>query len=886
MSDHDKPGEAPEVTVVKKHDMPVLDAIITTDRDLRIRHWNRGAERLFGQTADQAHDRQLDLLVCEKNLRSDLRRFLEGGQQQAFEIPLKRIDGAALRVNVSCTVAGAENPGADAVLILTMHEVTARKGIQAKAARDETFYRTLFDLSPDAVVTIQEYRYIDCNRAALQLFGLASAEELRSAKPGQFSPALQPDGRESAAAARQYFDDCRQQGSVSFDWTYRTSAGREFQSRVFLKSMNIDGRILLQAVIRDVSDLQALVAKSRAQVDFLEAVLDGSPVVIFVFHLESGAIRFANCKARSVLQLGNEPAITVPVQDLWADSGEHQRLLESFRRDGACREEVRLRQLDDGEVLHTEVSWQYKPGDTDEVICWSMDQSAQKKIAQQLHDQERMWRQIVDYLPVALYAKNPNDDFRYTLCNRKSEELFDGAFEPMIGRTDFEIFPADIALTYREEDLEVAANGRPLEIPEEVIESASGQLIYTRTIKISVPDAQGKNSLIVGMSENITERREAEQALYASEQRFRDLAENAPVGIILTNPRGACIYANAQWQNMTGLNQRQAAGHGWNKAIHPQDRMKVLREWRDFVAKGAPFRQEYRFKNRNGKIIWVSGAAVQFRNVAGQTVGLLGTATDITERKNFELELRASRDEAQNANRAKSDFLSRMSHEFRTPLNAVLGFGQLLEMSGENLSDDQKDSLTQILAGGAQLLELIDDVLDFTRIDTGDIRVDIQRTHSGDVLQRALSMTAPMAERAGVKITQPAAPCPDVLADPRRLLQVLSNLLGNAIKYNQPGGDVRVFHEARTNGFVRIAVQDSGRGILPEHYPLLFEPFERITDRDQATAGTGIGLSICKRVMDLLGGQIGFESEYGRGSTFWIELPAAGDPERTIRNKD
>jgi PAS domain S-box-containing protein len=745
---------------------------------------------------------------------------------------------------------------------------------EARLGQSETRYRTLFELSPDAVVTIQDGRFVDCNQAALRLFDLNTKEALRAAQPGDFSPPGQPDGQESVAAARQHFRTAAESGSASFEWTYRSRNGREFPAEVFLQSMNIGGSVLLQAVIRDVSQRKAMEGRARIHRDYLEAVLEDSPAAIMVTHIDSGQIRFANRSASKMLRMDDAGAEDLSANNLWVQAEDRERFIGQLKRHGVARGEARLRKAD-GTILYAHLNWQYNPGNSDEVLCWALDISDQKDVQHRLHYQERMLQQIVDHLPVALFCKDVNDDFRYTMANRKCEEFFGAPAEAVIGRTDFEIFPDHVALRFREQDLEIAATGTLLEIPEEQIEPATGDTVYGHVIKIAIPDHQGEPSLLVGICENVTERREAEKALHASERRFRELTEHAPVGIYLTDPRGACIYVNEQWQLTTGLDQQQAAGDGWLSAVHADDRESVLTGWRAFIDESAPFSLEFRFLRPTGEEVWVASNAVAFKNEDGQTVGFLGTMTDITQRKLFESQLKISRDEAQRANQAKSEFLSRMSHELRTPLNAILGFGQLLQLNGENLSENQQEGVEQILAGGEHLLELIDDVLDFSRMDTGHMSLSIQRVDTAERLNAALSLVGPMAQRSGVEIKPPVDHPPDVIADSRRLHQILVNLLTNAIKYNRRGGEVSVLHERLDDDMVRIAVQDNGRGIHMEDGERLFEPFERAVDPNRLVEGTGIGLSICKRLVEMMGGRIGFDSEFGTGSTFWIDLPAA-----------
>lgn len=248
---------------------------------------------------------------------------------------------------------------------------------------------------------------------------------------------------------------------------------------------------------------------------------------------------------------------------------------------------------------------------------------------------------------------------------------------------------------------------------------------------------------------------------------------------------------------------------------------------------------------------------------------------DITERKQALTEIIAARDEAEFANQAKSEFLSRMSHELRTPLNAVLGFGQLLELDDDNLTSSQKAGIAHILEGGRHLLRLVDEVLDIAQVDSGKMDLCIEAISLNRVLGEALLLIKPLAVNHDVTIPEPANGGCLVYADQQRLKQVLVNLLSNAVKYNHPGGAVSVGVEALEDGLVRMAVSDTGIGIKAEDQASLFEPFNRVGGSAATAEGTGLGLNIAKKLLEQMAGQIGFESEYGTGTTFWLVLPQA-----------
>ncbi|HEU4615738.1 MAG TPA: PAS domain S-box protein [Kofleriaceae bacterium] len=255
-----------------------------------------------------------------------------------------------------------------------------------------------------------------------------------------------------------------------------------------------------------------------------------------------------------------------------------------------------------------------------------------------------------------------------------------------------------------------------------------------------------------------------------------------------------------------------------------------------------------------------------------------GTVTviyDITEDVRHEEELTVARETAEAASAAKSEFLSSMSHELRTPLNAILGFAQLLERDRKQpLSERQLERLQHVLRGGEHLLRLIDDVLDLSRIEAGRISISAEPVMVDEVLREVVHTLEPMATRAQIQIAEPTVPpgLPRVLADRTRLAQILMNFGSNAIKYGKPDGHVTFAVEPR-GAMLRISVIDDGIGIPQDKRGKVFEPFQRAGQETGPIEGTGIGLTISKRLVELMKGTIGFESEAGRGSTFWIDIP-------------
>jgi signal transduction histidine kinase len=274
---------------------------------------------------------------------------------------------------------------------------------------------------------------------------------------------------------------------------------------------------------------------------------------------------------------------------------------------------------------------------------------------------------------------------------------------------------------------------------------------------------------------------------------------------------------------------------------------------------------ENRYVRKNGTLVDVMWSA--YWSEADKI--MFCVAHDITERTRVTRALKRAEQEANRANAAKSEFLSRMSHELRTPMNAILGFAQLLEF--DDLTADQRDGVAHILRGGRHLLELINEVLDISRIEAGELSLSTEPVEVTSALQETLDLVQPLAAARNVRLI--SLPCTSryVMADRQRLKQVLINLVSNAIKYNRLEGSVTITCEASEN-HARIAITDTGIGIPAERIEQLFTPFQRLGAEHSAIEGTGLGLTVAKRLVEAMAGTIGVESTPGQGTTFWVEF--------------
>ncbi|MDB5308151.1 MAG: domain S-box protein [Gemmataceae bacterium] len=397
---------------------------------------------------------------------------------------------------------------------------------------------------------------------------------------------------------------------------------------------------------------------------------------------------------------------------------------------------------------------------------------------------------------------------------------------------------------------------------------------WVLTRGVAVRDAAGTPIRFTGSSVDITDLKRAEENLRESEHRWRSLTEALPQLVWTATPDGACDYFSTQWTQYTGVPASHLLAWRWLDVLHPDDREATRQFWTNSVAGHGTYDVEYRVRRADGEYRWFKTRGVPIRDSEGSIFKWFGTCTDITDGKLAAEELRLAKEAAESANRAKDEFLANVSHEIRTPMNAILGMTELA--LDTPLTEDQRQCLKTVKSAADNLLGIINDLLDFAKIEAGKLALDPADFSLRAALGDTLRALATRAHQKGLELVCHIDPdVPDALVgDTGRLRQVLLNLVGNAIKFT-PAGEVVVRAEAAADppgggeAGVRIAVTDTGIGIPLETQDRIFRAFEQEdTSTTRKYGGTGLGLSIAARLVALMGGRITVDSRPGRGSTF------------------
>lgn len=482
-----------------------------------------------------------------------------------------------------------------------------------------------------------------------------------------------------------------------------------------------------------------------------------------------------------------------------------------------------------------------------------------------LRESEELYSIFINSTQDLVFLKD--EHFRYVIVNKANATFFKKSEDEIIGKTDFELMPEDAARNCQTTD-KLAISTDKVIINEEKV----GDDVYeSRKFKILF-----KNGTygVGGFVRNTTKEKAAQKALRESEYLFNTLATISPVGIFHTNTEGNTTYVNPTWCKISGLSEEMAIGSGWLSSVHPDDRDKILKKWNFAVKNRSDSNVEYRFLHPDGSIVDVIGHATPELDSENQLKGFVGTITDISILKKMEKTLLLEKERAEQNDRLKTAFLHNISHEIRTPMNAIIGFSALL---GEpDITHDEKNSfIDTIQQSSNQLLFIISDILNISNIEAGIVKIKEQEINLNSILKNLYDQFRPKAIEKNLALNFTTT-LPDdkssILTDGTKLVEILTNLIGNALKFTKQG-HVKFGYEIEDK-FVKFYVSDTGIGIPTDFHTKIFDRFYQVENAiSRQYEGTGIGLSICKSYVELLGGKIWLTSEKDNGSVFYFKIP-------------
>ncbi|HEX8295976.1 MAG TPA: PAS domain S-box protein, partial [Chthoniobacteraceae bacterium] len=788
------------------------------------------------------------------------------GQEGRFSGQVKTSGGDLKWWDVSVTpIVGIK--GTPEKLLAVARDITESHSVQEQ-------FRILFESSPEAHVLSDETGIFDCNEAAIRMLGCKTKAALLALRPEDLAPEFQPDGVRSAERAAEFKQAALSDGHRRFQWLQCRANGEQFPTEISLTPVEVQGRRVLMSVWRDLSERKQAEAALRESEERFQAFMDHSPTVAFIKD-EEGRYVFMNKPM--------EQQFGVSFEELKGQTDYHWLPEETARVLAENDEKI----VKTGQLCRIVEA---VPSPSGAVVEWlilrfpiktahggtliggvGIDITKQKRAERVLKDREAEFRDLFDEAPVAYHELDNTG--RITRVNKTELALLGYTAEEMEGRTVWEfIVPEDDAESVPRE---IAGELR-LEAYQRTFRKKGGTKVPVLMRHKVITDAAGEVRGMRSTLQDISALKRIERDLREAEEKYRSIFENAIEGIFQTTAEGAYMSVNPALASLYGY---ATPDELMRTVTHIGRQLYVdARRRQEFAAlmteKGAVSDFESAVYRKDRSVIWISERARAVRDVDGKLLYYEGTVEDVTARREAEEAIRKARDAALESVRLKSEFLANMSHEIRTPMNGVIGMaGLLLDTS---LTPKQRDFTQTICDSAEGLLTIINDILDFSKIEAGmlsfeEIDFDLVNAVEGSIELLAARAASKKIELASLVNSEVPV---RLRGDPGRLRQVLTNLIGNAVKFTEEGEVIvraELVDETEGDVQIRVKVSDTGIGISPEVQGKLFQAFVQADgSTTRKYGGTGLGLAICKQLVRQMHGELGVESEAGKGSTFWF----------------
>ena len=841
------------------------DGILILSGDHRLLEANPAALQSLGYHLGEFRKMRLpEILATEERSRLGESIKTSDGLMQHEEWVYQRKDGSSF---IGDTTASALGPSR---YVMTFHDITERKAIESiKQAQAELQQQlTQFAQTVPGVIYIYRLRPDGTSYCPYmgprveELYGVTAA---KAAEDAQFMiDRIAPEDRDEFLQSIQVSAQALKPWNAEFR-IHHPQRGEVWIEAVSMPTAESDGCIVWHGFLFDITRRKQV----ERQLRLSQFVMESSADVILWIRPDS-SIFYANESACRLLGVTMDQITRLSVLDIDAvmtPEGWHAHWQELKEKKHISLESV-VRHSIAGETP-VEVSANYLQFEGNEYNCAILRDITERRATEK---ERRLTQLAVQQASDSIYWFREDGSIYYV--NETACRSLGYTREELLSMTVFDMDPAySRAMWARDWDRSSGSQSVTLE----TINQRRDGSRFAVEVTGNFLRLEGKR-LKCAIVRDISERKAAQAELQQRMKLLESIQDIVRLGSYSTDLRTRRWTGSPMLDDIMGIDASyDHSVLNWARLIHPQDHQRAINEFEHAIQSRERLHHQYRIiRRRDGEIAWVDAWGV-FEYEDDQPVRMFGAVMDITDQKAAEEALRVARDEAQIANKAKSQFLAHMSHEIRTPMNGVLGMAQLMER--ESLSDDQHEMVEHILSSGKSLLSIINDILDLSKIEAGQLRLEIIPFDLAQTLARIeqISRVGAEAKGIGLRMDLAAELAGDWRGDALRLEQILFNLVGNAIKFTDQGEVVVIVQpreRSAAEGRVRFEVRDTGIGLSQESVAQLFTPFNQADSSiSRRFGGTGLGLVISKYLVELMGGEIGVKSTPGKGSTFWFELP-------------
>jgi PAS domain S-box-containing protein len=793
-----------------------------------------------------------------------IERLREQGYVQNHEVQLQGV-GFETPVPALISAVTVKLGGQNCAVIVIRIIADLRKA-ERLLRESEATLRKILESSPDAVcIHDKRSRYVHVNKEFVRLTGFTREDCIGKT---YWELGIWPDRQSSdqmrAAMAKT--------GEVrNTQATFRAKDGRMIPSLISAVAVELDGQQCFLTISRDISDLKSAELKLQESETSLRRIFESGLDPMAIFDMKTGTWAEVNQEFCRFHGVSKEEVIGRTDLDtgIWADLSQRDEFLCRLSQGGVRNMEVMLQTRAGRKIPSLMSAVVVEFGGRPCCVAMARDISERLETERTLRESQATLRKIFDSIADPLTVTNTGG--MYLDVNDAFVELTGYSRAEVIGKTVWEIPLTDWDKIDNRGLIELIKTG--VTRNSETIMRTKGGREVPALVSTVLIDLNGQQCALT-ISRDISERKEQELKLKQSEEYFRTLIESSSDVILVFDQTGNIVFASGAGRADLGYSNEQIIGTSGMTLVHPEDLKAQAEITRDaFQNPEKLVRSEARIRAADGRWVECEFVGRGTTDPRGNPI-LLTTMRNITERKRAEQELAHARDEALAASKAKSEFLSSMSHEIRTPMNAILGMADL--MSETELSAEQRLCLDAVIGNGTTLLELINGILDLAKVESGRLSLEKVEFEIADLTEKVADMLAVRAHEKGLELVVRIAPSlPRVLiGDPLRLRQILTNLIGNAIKFTDRGEvlvEVAPDPDSAVPGGVKFSVRDTGIGIEQEKLATIFSAF---TQADSSTTrrygGSGLGLAIVERLVTQMGGQVRAESTAGQGSLFYF----------------